>query len=112
MSELLLDQKPIATFAPQGYVSAANAGEFQQNLVRAIESTNDPLFLVDMEKVEFLDSAGLMVLVNGFRLSQNLGRRFSLCSLAPSVKIIFEVTQLDKVFEIFENREVLQSQVG
>ncbi len=109
MSELLVSNSCITAFAPQGYVSAANAEEFQENLVKAIESTDESLFLVDMERVEFLDSAGLMALVNGFRLAQNLGRRFSLCSLAPSVKIVFEVTQMNKVFEIFENREVVNS---
>jgi anti-anti-sigma factor len=106
MSEQLVSNSRVAAFAPQGRVSAANADEFQAKLVKAIESTDESLFLVDMERVEFLDSAGLMALVNGFRLAQNLGRRFSLCSLDPSVKILFELTQMNKVFEIFESQEV------
>jgi anti-sigma B factor antagonist len=109
MSEMLTFNPCFTEFAPQGCVSAANADEFQAKLVRAIETTHESTFLVDMERVEFLDSAGLMALVNGFRTAQNLGRRFSLCSLAPSVKIVFELTQMNKVFEIFESKEVLAS---
>ncbi len=93
------------TIEPQGYVSAANADDFFEQLKLAIESKQDCQFLVDMKEVEFLDSAGLMALIKGFRLAQGLGKRLSICSIPPSVRMIFELTQLDTVFEIFENRE-------
>jgi anti-anti-sigma regulatory factor len=44
-----------------------------------------------------------MALVSALTLAQQLGKRFSLCSVAPSIRIIFELTQLDRVFEIFDN---------
>lgn len=98
----------IATFEPSGYVTAANVNEFQSQLTKAVTSGEYSTFLVDMKKVEFLDSAGLMSLVSAFRLAQSLGRRFSICSLAPSVRIIFELTQLDRVFDIFEDRAAFE----
>jgi anti-sigma B factor antagonist len=55
---------------------------------------------VDLEQVESLDSAGLMALVSGVKLAQRLGLSLSLSSVSPTLKIIFELTQLDKVFEI------------
>jgi anti-anti-sigma factor len=97
----------ITIFEPQGYITAANAHEFQAELMNALKAQDDTFFLVDMERVEFLDSAGLMVLVAGYRFAQSQGRRFSLCSIAPSVRIIFELTQLDRVFEIYKNREMV-----
>lgn len=99
----------MATFEPSGYVSAANAKEFKQQLTEAVTTQDYSVFLVDMHKVEFLDSAGLMALVSAFRLAQDLGRRFSLCSIAPSVRIVFELTSLDRVFEIFDSREAFES---
>lgn len=107
MSNILVPPK-IKAFEPQGYVSAANATEFLEQLTQAVQ-TQEPgtILLVDMKKVDFLDSAGLMALVNAFRLAQSLGRRISLCSLAPSVRMVFELTQLDRVFDIFENRDSL-----
>lgn len=93
-----------ATFEPQGYISAANVSLFQSQLAHAVKQQPDSALLIDMSKVEFLDSAGLMALVSAFRMAQDLGRRFSLCSLAPSVRMIFELTGLDRAFEVFDNR--------
>lgn len=94
----------VANIQPTGYITAANASDFQQSLREIVRSPEHSSFLVDMHQVEFLDSAGLMALVSAFRFAQSLGKQFSFCSLAPSVRIIFEVTQLDKVFEIFATR--------
>ncbi|MGL5805172.1 MAG: STAS domain-containing protein [Xenococcaceae cyanobacterium] len=104
MIETLLYDR-VETIEPQGYVNAANASDFLERLKWAIESKQDCVFLVDMKEVEFLDSAGLMALIKGFRLAQSLGKSLSICSIPPSVRMIFELTQLDTVFEIFENRE-------
>lgn len=104
MSSQTLDLE-FATFQPQGYVSAANAGQFWQELAHTVENQTSSAVLVDMESVEFMDSAGLMALIRGFHLAQDLDRRFSLCSIPPSVRMMFELTQLDKVFEIFDSKE-------
>jgi anti-anti-sigma factor len=102
----------ITTVEPQGYISAANAPEFLDQLTTAVNSQEHHkhhILLVDMKQVEFIDSAGLMVLVKAFRRTQNLGHRLIICSLAPSVRMVFELTQLDKVFEIVENRNDFQA---
>ena len=95
----------LATLRPSGYVTAANVSDFHEKLTRTVSSDQHSVFLVDMHQVEFLDSAGLMALVTARRHAQAMGKRFSICSLAPSVRIIFELTQLDKVFEIFDDRQ-------
>lgn len=92
----------VTVICPHGAINAANAGEFQQRMVKAI-AQDDAHVLVSLEQVESLDSAGLMALVSSLRLAQSLGRRFSLCNVSPSIRIIFELTQLDRVFEIFED---------
>ena len=97
------------TFQPQGYLSAANAQRFREKLTVAITSSFHSVLLVDMGAVEFMDSAGLMALIDAFRLAQSLERRLSICSLAPSVRIMFELTQLDNAFEIFEDRQSFET---
>lgn len=91
------------TFQAEGYLSAANATEFSNRLLLTVKSTTSCALLVDMENVEFMDSAGLMVLIKAFRLAQSSGKKFGICSVAPSVRMMFELTQLDNVFEIFES---------
>lgn len=103
MAIAILDSK-MTIIQPSGHINAANAAEFQQQLTAAVKSAQSAI-LVDMSRVETLDSAGLMSLVSAFRLAQGLKQRFSLCSVAPSIRMIFELTQLDAAFEIFENRD-------
>ena len=102
----------IATIEPNGYITAAHADELQRQLATAVAAQNYSVCLVDMSKVEFLDSAGLMALVGTFRLAQRMGKRLSLCSIAPNVRMIFELTQLDRVLEIFDNRDAFELEVN
>ena len=104
MKNNLLNQK-FATFQPQGYVSAANAQEFLEQLTEAVKSSSNSPLLIDMKEVEFMDSAGLMALIEGFRLAKDLERDLSICSVAPPVRMLFELTQLDNVFNIFESED-------
>lgn len=87
----------------EGHLNAANATVLRSQLTRAVSNSETSAVLVDMQEVESLDSAGLMAFVSALSLSQQIGRRFSLCSVSPSIRIIFELTQLDRVFEIFDS---------
>lgn len=111
MNSTVLTKKTI-TFQPKGYVSAANVGELLSELTAIIKSKSTSTLLVDLKEVEFMDSAGLMALIKGFRLAQSLGKSFSICSVAPSVRIVFELTQLDDVFEIFPNKEAFEAKAA
>jgi anti-anti-sigma factor len=88
--------------SPSGKISAATAAEFQNQLTAAILAADSAAIALDMSQVDFLDSAGLMALVSSLSLAQRQNQRFSLCSVSASMRIIFELTQLDRVFEIFE----------
>ncbi|MCT7985130.1 STAS domain-containing protein [Laspinema sp. A4] len=88
----------------QGEFNASNAAALQSQLTSVVQSSIPSTVLVDMENVNFLDSAGLMALVSAMSLAHRLNRRFSLCGVSPSIRIIFEITQLDRVFELFETR--------
>lgn len=91
-----------------GHINAANAAELQQQLVEAVASQDLSSLMVDMSKVESLDSAGLMALVSALTLAQRLEKRFSLFGISPSVRIVFELTQLDRVFEILQKNPTLE----
>lgn len=102
----------IAVLKPQGNLNAANASEFGRELTEVINSDKEAVVLVDMEEVESLDSAGLMVLVSALSLSQRQNQRFSLCRISDSVRIVFELTQLDRVFEIFESFTAFEAAIS
>jgi anti-sigma B factor antagonist len=95
----LLTRAQGAMFLVQGHVSAASAPDFQEQLTMMVNSDATSI-LVDMSQVESFDSAGLMVLVSALSLAQSLDKQFSLCSVPASARIMLELTQLDRVFEI------------
>lgn len=107
-----LKASKIITIEPSGYITAANITQFQEELTLTVSAQEDAIFLIDMTRVEFLDSAGLMALASAFRLAESLGKRFSICSINPSVRIIFELTQLDRVLDIYENREAFDASLN
>ncbi|MBD1931654.1 MULTISPECIES: STAS domain-containing protein [Cyanophyceae] len=98
----------ITVVCPQGHVNASNAVELQGELTAAV-SSEQSIVLVDMAGVDLLDSAGLMALVSAHRLAHKLNRQFGLCSVSPSIRMIFELAQLDGVFEIFENQSAFEA---
>ncbi|BAZ52710.1 anti-sigma-factor antagonist [Nostoc sp. NIES-4103] len=100
--EALLKCPKITVIRPQGFINATNALELERDFTRALTQDDISILLVDLAAVESLDSSGLMALVSALKLAQSLGRSFRLCSVSPSIKIIFELTQLDGVFEILE----------
>ncbi|MEM6753570.1 MAG: STAS domain-containing protein [Cyanobacteria bacterium P01_C01_bin.38] len=89
---------------PQKSITAANAYLLEKKLTTALTKNSHSRLLVDLEQVEHIDSAGLMVLISSCKLAQSLQKRFSLCSVSPSLKIVIELTQLDNVLEIFESK--------
>lgn len=102
MMQSTLTQSRMTVFQPHGHLNAANAAALEKQLAETVSSREHASLVVDMSRVESLDSDGLMVLVSTLTLAQRLNKRFSLCGLSPSTRIMLEVTQLDRVFEILE----------
>jgi len=61
--------------------------------------------VVNLEKVSFVDSTGLSTLVQGTKQSRMQDGDLYICGLQQPVRIIFELTRLDKFFEIFSAEE-------
>jgi anti-sigma B factor antagonist len=60
--------------------------------------------VIDMEAVEFLDSAGLAILVGGLKRARTAGGELELiCSNGEVLKPL-EITGLDRVFTIHDGR--------
>lgn len=107
-----LAKPSVATIRPQGDINASNAGEFQRQLTTALLSAQNSGLLVDMAQVDSLDSAGLVALVSGLTLAQRENKRLHLCGVSPAMAIVFELTGLDRVFEIFASRMAFEAAIA
>ena len=61
--------------------------------------------LVDFRAVEIVDSSGLGALVRALGASQSEGGQTKLLGVGPHLQKLLELTALDSVFEIHEDRE-------
>ncbi|MBE9212348.1 STAS domain-containing protein [Plectonema cf. radiosum LEGE 06105] len=100
----ILEKPRFTVVKPHNSITAADAYVFERQLTLLLKQNPQFALLVDLEQVEFVDSAGLMALISTCKLAQKLEVRFSLCSISPSLRIIIELTQLDNIFEIFESQ--------
>lgn len=57
-------------------------------------------FVIDMSKLDYIDSSGLGVLIALNKVSIKSGGSVSLCGLQGTVEELFEVTHLKKVFKV------------
>lgn len=93
-----------------GEVDVYTAPKLREKLVELVGNGHHRL-IVDMTKVEFLDSTGLGVLVGGLkRVRSHEGSLALVCDQERILKI-FRITGLTKVFPIYDSLdEALQSE--
>ncbi len=60
--------------------------------------------VVDLSAVHFIDSTALAILVQGMKQARERSGDIRLCGLQQPVRMVLELTRLDKVFEIFPNK--------
>jgi anti-anti-sigma factor len=61
--------------------------------------------LLNFERVEFIDSFGVGEILASYISTHNLGGKLKLIRISKKLYLIFQVTMLTKVLEIFEDEE-------
>lgn len=84
-----------------GRVDVTNSGDLKQKLAQ-ISGRHSTQVIVNLANVSFMDSSGLAVLVQGMRRCREYGGDLLLCSPPKPVRMIFELTRLDKALQIFD----------
>jgi anti-sigma B factor antagonist len=103
LSEEELDDRT-HVIAVSGEIHVSTAPEFSTRLGDAIERGKTAVVL-DLAKVEFIDSTGLSVLLSGLRQVTRKHGRMALVCANPTVLRLFEITRLDKTFDIVPTRD-------
>jgi anti-sigma B factor antagonist len=95
----------IAIIQPSGILDGVSAKDLRSQVMEVLEKENAPdVVLVDLQDVTFMDSAGLGALVSILKTVRFAGAEFFLCSLSEQVKVIFELTKMERVFKIYDDR--------
>ncbi|MBX7202448.1 MAG: STAS domain-containing protein [Bacteroidia bacterium] len=57
-------------------------------------------FVIDLKKLEYINSSGLNVLITILTQSRNDGGETIICNLSPRLEKLFVITRLDTVFQL------------
>jgi anti-anti-sigma factor len=90
---------------PAGRIDSSNAGAFERAIGEVLDRGGRFLVL-DFSQIEYISSAGLRsTLIAGKRMRTIAGGRLVLCSLAPQVREIFEISGFLAIFTICASLE-------
>jgi anti-sigma B factor antagonist len=92
------------TFQGCDAIDAANAAEVKREALRL--AGDSPNLVMDLTGVEFVDSAGVGVLVGLFKHARTRGGRARFCGLTAGVRATLELIQLDRIFDIVSEPDV------
>ena len=81
-------------------IDAHNSAELKDYLLGLLEKGNTQI-IVNLGKVRFIDSSGLGALLSGQKNSLAKSGKLVLTNIQTQVYSMFELTRLNRVFEIF-----------
>ena len=81
-------------------IDAHNSAELKEYLAQMIER-GEKQIIVQLEHVRFIDSSGLGALLSGHKQLAVKAGQFALSNIQPQVLSMFELTRLNRVFDIY-----------
>jgi len=85
-----------------GELDIASAPQFEEGLEK-VEANTSGVLVLDLRKVEFIDSTGLRAVITADERARSAGRRFVIIRGTPAVERVLSVTQLDQRLEIVDD---------
>jgi anti-sigma B factor antagonist len=89
----------------QGVIKLNESAKQLSNHLQKVLETDNGSVLVDLSKVDEVDSTGLGELVGYLQLFSKQGRDLAVAKPTEKIRRLFEFMNLDKVLPIFDNCE-------
>lgn len=115
MANLLIDEElmksNIRILEPAGILDGTKAEAFRQEVDAALDDGADTL-LIDLANISFVDSSGLGILVVVLKKVRASQKKMYVCSINDQVRMLFELTSMDRVFEVLPDRAAFEEKVA
>lgn len=97
-----IDEKTVLQLV--GRLESVSVDEFNKT-IRILSEHDHKYFVIDLSRVEFIDSSGLGSFVSWKRKLEEVGGDIRLACLTESSRHVIELTRLHRLFKIFENSD-------
>ena len=101
----------VCVLEPRGRLDSANARSFEERVAAALDRGETAL-LIDFDKLDYISSAGLRVLLMGAKRLQQSGGVIALCALRPNIQEIFEISGFLTIFAVHNDRATALAAMG
>ena len=96
-------ENDIAIVAVEGEIDVETSPQLRERFDELL-AQGEHNFVIDLTGVDFIDSSGLAAFVRLFKRVRIGEGDVKLCGLRPEILKIFELTRLNRVFDIFDTR--------
>jgi len=100
-----IDGVTIAKFVDKKILDEANIQAIGANLFALIDEDGRRKIILDFSQVEYLSSAALGKLITMDKKAKAAKAKLRLCSIRPEIYEVFEITRLNKIFDIKGTQE-------
>lgn len=97
-----IDDVAVLTF-PVESLDASNAKEIKKEMEPFL--LENKFLIFDLSNLEFVDSSGLGALLSCLRKMKDAGGDLRLCGMQKTVRVLFELVRMHRIFEIFNTKE-------
>ncbi|MEH1845772.1 MAG: STAS domain-containing protein [Nostoc sp.] len=93
-----------------GILDGIRGNELRREVSNIVDNGAD-ILLLDMKEVKFIDSSGLGALVSAMQIVRNANSKLFVCSISDQVRMLFELTKMDRIFQTFADQDEFNRQV-
>lgn len=94
-------EKSVCLISIEGNIALDGVNEAKAYLKPHIENPEIVSIVINFEKVNFIDSSGIGLIVSIFKTMQQKEGKFAISNLSKKNEEIFNITRLNKILEIF-----------
>ena len=88
-----------------GDIDLAHSSEVRRAILIEFREKRTPRVILNLLKVNYIDSSGVASLVEGLKASRDVGSRLILCGLSPIAHEVLQLSKLLTIFEIYDTEE-------
>jgi len=93
---------------PKGILDSVNTNNLRRDILDTING-GVKVILLDLQDITFMNSSGLGALVATLKAVRAEGGELALCSLSDQVRIIFELSRMERIFKVFADPQEFEA---